>query len=223
MANSIDAQDHGLIPVGARVPRRGNRFSRWLGRGVLRAMGWRIEGEIPDLPKMIAIGAPHTSNIDGVLALATLTALGIDAAVMGKHTLFWPPLGAVMRWFGVFPVDRGGKNGVVAETAATFAARDRMLLVMAPEGTRKAASDWRRGFWLIARAADAPILPAAIDYRGKRVVIGAPMRASEDFEADMRRALEFYGRYAWPARPERLSAPMKAALGLSDKTPAEPG
>lgn len=222
MASENGAQSPELIPVGAAAPRRGNRFSRWLGRAVLRAMGWRIEGEIPDLPKMVAIGAPHTSNIDGVVALAALTALGLDAAVMGKHTLFWPALGSVMRWFGVFPVDRSGKNGVVAETAATFAARDKMLLVMAPEGTRKAASDWRRGFWLIAKAADAPILPAAIDYRSKRIVLGAPMRAGDDYEADLRRTLEFYGRHAWPARPERASAPMRAALGLKDKEPVKP-
>jgi hypothetical protein len=30
--------------LGASVPRRGNQFSRWLGRNLLRALGWRVVG-----------------------------------------------------------------------------------------------------------------------------------------------------------------------------------
>ena len=58
------------LPVGDQVARRGNFFSRAVARGCLRLMGWRLDGAVPNLPKMILIGGPHTSNMDGVVAIA---------------------------------------------------------------------------------------------------------------------------------------------------------
>ena len=76
------------------MPRRGNAFSRALGRGLLALGGWRIEGEFPDRPKLVAIVAPHTSNWDFVIGIAAVYALGLRVRFLGKHTLFHPPLGS---------------------------------------------------------------------------------------------------------------------------------
>ena len=71
---------------------RGNRsrLSRWLGRSVLKIMGWRVEGSIPDLKRFILIGAPHTSNWDFVLAMAAILGLNLRMRWMAKHTIFKP-------------------------------------------------------------------------------------------------------------------------------------
>jgi 1-acyl-sn-glycerol-3-phosphate acyltransferase len=61
-----------VSPIGPAVPRRGNAFSRGLGRLVLRGIGWRLEGAVPNVPRCVAIVAPHTSNWDFVVGLAAL-------------------------------------------------------------------------------------------------------------------------------------------------------
>jgi len=73
------------------IPRRGNRLSRFIARSLMSMCGWRIEDDVPNLPKFVLIGAPHTSNWDFILAMITLSALNIKVSWMGKHTLFrWP-------------------------------------------------------------------------------------------------------------------------------------
>ena len=50
---------------------------RWLSYRIFTALGWRVEGELPDVPKMVIIGAPHTSNWDFFLFLAVIYHFGI--------------------------------------------------------------------------------------------------------------------------------------------------
>src|SRR5690606_4608417 len=84
--------------LGAEVPRRGSRLLPWLGRAVLALLGWRIVGEVPNVPKFVIAVAPHTSDWDFVVGVAAMFALDFRLAFLGKHTLFAPPFGAAMRW-----------------------------------------------------------------------------------------------------------------------------
>lgn len=201
------------VQVGASVPRRGNAFSRWLGWVVLRAMGWQVLGDVPDLPKMVIIGAPHTSNMDGVVSFAVLTALGLRAGTMVKDSAFRGLTGVLLRWLGALPIDRRSAKGVVEQTVDAFNSRPAFLLLLAPEGTRSAAPAWKRGFYHVARGAGVPVLPAAIDYTRKRVTFGTPLRAGGDYEADLQRLLAFYAAHSAPRHPERLSRPLCQAQG----------
>ncbi len=165
------------VSLGPNVPRRGNAFSRWLGRMVLRAMGWRLLGTVPDLPKMIMIGAPHTSNMDGVVSFAAMTALGLRAGTMVKDSAFRGATGVLLRWLGAQPIDRRSAKGVVEQTIDAFNRLPAFVLLLAPEGTRSAAPEWKRGFYHVARGARVPVLPAAIDYDHKRITFGPPLAA----------------------------------------------
>ena len=197
-----------MIPaVGQQVPRRGSAFSRGLGRVFLRLLGWRVEGVIPDLPKMVWIGAPHTTNWDGVLSLATLMALGIDASTMIKDSAFKGPLGWLLRSLGGIPINRASPKGVVEQSIDQFASRQRFVLLIAPEGTRDGADDWKRGYYRIAEGAGVPVLPAASDYRKKIVTFGPAVMPSGDYAADLAKLLEFYRGHLAPRHPERLSKP----------------
>ena len=62
---------------------------------IMRLLGWRVEGALPDLPKYILIGAPHTSNWDFLLFLAAIFHLKANVKFMGKAELFRSPFG----WF----------------------------------------------------------------------------------------------------------------------------
>jgi 1-acyl-sn-glycerol-3-phosphate acyltransferase len=209
------------VSLGPEVPRRGNAFSRWLGRVVLRAMGWRLQGAVPNLPKMILIGAPHTTNMDGVVSFAAMTALGLRAGTMVKDSAFHGAVGVLLRWFGALPVDRKSAKGVVEQTIDAFNSRQSFVLLLAPEGTRSAAPEWKRGFYHVARGAHVPVVPAAIDYDHKRITFGPPLIASEDYDADLRTLLRFYADNSAPLHPERLSRPLCEAQGREWKPSSE--
>ncbi|MDP3859746.1 MAG: lysophospholipid acyltransferase family protein [Stagnimonas sp.] len=202
------------LVIGPRLPRRGNAFSRWFGRAFLRLLGWRIEGEIPDLPKMVLIGAPHTTNMDGVIGLATLTALGLQAGTMIKDSAFKGPMGVLLRWFGAIPIDRKSPKGVVEQSVDAFRNNERLLLLIAPEGTRHSAPELKRGYYHIALGAGVPVLPAAADYKHKLVTFGPAVLPSGDYAADLAKLMQFYSGHGWPKHPQRLSKPFCELHGL---------
>lgn len=199
---------------GPRVPRRGNAFSRWLGRAVLRLMGWRLRGRFPDLPKMVLIGGPHTSNMDGVIALATLTALGLRAGTMIKDSAFKGAMGVLLRWFGAIPINRASPRGVVGQTVDAFNANPQFILLIAPEGTRSRAPEWKRGFYHVAQNAGVPVVAAAADYQRKIITFADPLMPSGDYAADLAQLLAFYRDHGVPRHPERVSKPIADALGI---------
>ena len=153
-------------------------------------MGWRIDGRVPDVPKLVIIAAPHSSNWDFVVGIAAKLALGLDVLWLGKDTLFRPPFGVVMRALGGMPVDRSRSNDVVGTVVAAFARKERMFLGLAPEGTRKRVERWRTGFYHIAHGARVPILPVALNWATRAVEIGQPFVTSGDIDADLPRLRE---------------------------------
>jgi 1-acyl-sn-glycerol-3-phosphate acyltransferase len=179
-------------PLGEAVPKRGNRFSRALGRALLAAFGWRIAGDVPNLPKLVLIAAPHTSNWDFPLAMAVIFAIGIHVSWMGKHTFVNGPLSPLLRWLGGIPVDRRGAQGVVGQMVDVFNQREQFVLGLAPEGTRKKVTAWKTGFYHIAVGAGVPIVPVTFDYGRRLVRIGAPLYPTGDITADMVHIEAFY-------------------------------
>jgi 1-acyl-sn-glycerol-3-phosphate acyltransferase len=202
-----------LPSVGAALPRRGNALSRWFGCSGLTLLGWRVEGELPDLPKMVIIGAPHTSNMDGVISLGTLMALSLRATTMIKDSAFKGLLGVVLRWFGAIPINRRSPKGVVGQAVDAFEANAQMIMLIAPEGTRAGAGEWKRGFYLIAYQAGVPIVPAVCDYQRKLIRFGVAFIPSGDYEAELPALLRYYAEYGAARHPERLSKPLCEILG----------
>lgn len=183
-----------VLPLPPSAPRiHRNAFVRWIGRTVLRMGGWRMEGAFPDLPRVVLIGAPHSSNWDGVWGFAALMALGLDLKVLGKDTLLKVPvMGPVLRRLGVIPVDRSAAQGVVEQAARMIRSADRFWYGLAPEGTRKVVEKWKPGFWRIAKAAGVPVVPAYFHY-GRRIIgIGPTFDLGDDYETDVTRIRNWY-------------------------------
>ncbi len=180
------------LAAGSEIPRRGSRFLRMVGRGLLKLFGWRIEGEIPNLPKLVIAVAPHTSNWDFVVGMAAMFALDLRLTFIGKHTLFVGPFGAFLRWLGGIPVDRTSTHGVVADAVRAFEAVDRRILAIAPQGTRKPVARFRSGFLHIARGAGVPVLLAALDYGTRTVRFGPSLIPGEDIEAEREKVEAFF-------------------------------
>jgi 1-acyl-sn-glycerol-3-phosphate acyltransferase len=176
------------------VPRRHSALGQWIGRMGLSLFGWKVVGTFPNLPKLVIIVAPHTSNWDFIAGFWAYLALDLHANWFAKHTLFVGPFGWLLRHFGGIPVhrDSGDARQMVDVYADAFHARERMTLALAPEGTRQKVVEWKSGFHRIAVRAGVPIIPVAIDYRLSRVIVGAPFHPSDDRERDLARIKALY-------------------------------
>lgn len=168
-----------------RVPSRGNAFSRALGNAALLVSRWRIEGSFPDIPKFVLIVAPHTSNWDFLVGLQAMFALGLRLSYLAKHTLFWFPLGTIMRWLGGVAVNRSVHADRVRDAIEEFKRRDKLILVVTPEGTRKRVPRWKRGFYHVATGAGVPIVPVSFDYSRRVIRIEPQFTPTGDLDADI--------------------------------------
>jgi 1-acyl-sn-glycerol-3-phosphate acyltransferase len=180
--------------VAPRVPSRGNAFSRALGNAALRASRWRIEGSFPDIPKFVLIVAPHTSNWDFLVGLQAMFALGLRLSYLAKHTLFWFPLGAIMRWLGGVAVNRSVHADRVRDAIEEFKRCDQLILVVTPEGTRKKVPQWKRGFYHVAVGAGVPIVPVSFDYSRRLITIWPPFTPTGNADADIEQVRGIYKR-----------------------------
>jgi 1-acyl-sn-glycerol-3-phosphate acyltransferase len=151
---------------------------------MLGLIGWRIRGGFPDVPRAVLIVAPHSSNWDFPIGAFVKLALRLGGRFVGKHTLFAGPLGPLMRWLGGIPVDRRAASGFVGGAAEALRNADRMIIVIAPEGTRKRAP-WKSGFWRIATEAGVPVIPCAFDYPRHEVVFLPLFHPTGDYERDL--------------------------------------
>ena len=158
----------------------------YLTRFIMRLLGWRVDGKLPDLPKYVLIGAPHTSNWDFVLFLGIIFTLKANVRFMGKAELFRFPIGWFFYFCGGIPVDRKKSTGLVEQMVDACHKSDKFILTIAPEGTRHHVAEWKRGFYHIARNAGIPIVMAVVDGKRKTVRVGQVFQPTEDMEADMK-------------------------------------
>ena len=188
LAHSVDIQQTELPAMGASIPRRGNRLTRALFTFLMRLFGWRVVGRVPDLPRFVFVGAPHTSNGDFFMTAFTMAALGVDVHFVMKHTPFVGPVGWFLRWFGGIPLDRGQTRDFVSQMVTEFGQRDQFLLAIMPEGTRgkdHVAKGWRSGFYYIAHGAGVPLVMVKFDYANRRMRVGPVIWPSGDYATDL--------------------------------------
>ncbi len=167
-------------------------FKYWIGRFCFWLFGWDVEGQVPKGEKFILIGAPHTSNWDFIFGLAALFIFRLKFSWLGKDTLFKHPLKWIMKSLGGIPVDRNNKHGVVKEIINQFKNSQKLVITIAPSGTRKKRDYWRSGFYWIANTAQVPIFCGYLDYRRKKACLGLSFMPTGDAKKDMDRIREFY-------------------------------
>lgn len=156
-----------------------------LATAALRLAGWTILLEQPPTPKIVAVVAPHTSNADFWPGIFWRWATRSPARWVGKHSLFRPPLGALLRWWGGLPVDRRRKGGNFVDAVVDIIhASDEIMLTIAPEGTRDYTDHWKTGFYYMALEAGVPIAVTVMDWGRKRFGIVGYVQPTGNIEAD---------------------------------------
>ncbi len=167
-------------------------MKRLLARTFLRLTGWTPDGGRPSPKRYVLIAAPHTSNWDLPYLLAFAWLFDLRISWMGKHQLFRPPLGFLMRWLGGVPVQRDQRGDMVSQMAKVIKDADTIALVVPAEGTRGYVPYWKSGFYHIARAAEVPIVLSYLDYSRRVGGFGLAIELTGDLSADMDEIRIFY-------------------------------
>ena len=170
---------------------------------ILKLFGWKFEGSFrPEMNRCVMIEAPHTSSWDFVLGRIGIWILGLKGRFLIKKEFFKFPLGPVLKAIGGLPVDRGNrKNGIVSQVVAHFEQNEKFTIVITPEGTRKYARNWKRGFYEIAVEAKVPIVLSFIDYGRKTCGVMETFYPTGNFNEDIQKIQERY-KYVVAYRPE---------------------
>jgi 1-acyl-sn-glycerol-3-phosphate acyltransferase len=181
---------------------------RGLAKLILRIGGWTPVGGIPEVPKAVIVAAPHTSNWDGFWALVYKVSIGAEVHFFAKKSLFWFPLGTILRALGGIPLDRSRASSAVQQAIDMFEKEDSFYFGLAPEGTRTRKQGWKSGFYRIATGANVPIYLGMLDFSNKRIGIGPRLDLTGDVETDLGAIREFYagikGRWPDKASPIRF-------------------
>lgn len=168
------------------------KVRRGVGNGLLRMLGWTQVGQMPNTPKFVLVCAPHTSNWDFVLMLLVAFAWDFEVHWVGKDTLFRPPFGWLARWLGGIAVVRGAKANQSGQVADFIRNSERVVVAIAPEGTRSKAGRWRSGFWHIAAQAGVPVQLGFLDYSKRVAGFGPCIATSGDINADFAQMAQFF-------------------------------
>ena len=160
---------------------------------VLGLFGWRAVGKVPkDIRKYVIIAAPHTSYWDFPIFLLVVFALRLNLNVFIKHTLFIGPIGWFLSYCGGVPIDRRAAGARVRQTVQEFENNDDMVLLITPEGTRSAQTNWKTGFYHIASEANVPVAVAFVDTAARRAGIDHFITPSGDIDKQMAEIKAFY-------------------------------
>ncbi len=165
-----------------------SRFSMW----VLNKFGWMVHADYPGVEKYVLIAAPHTSNWDFPVGILAARAMKLDVRWMGKHTLFHWPCGWFFRALGGIPVYREQDKHLSQQMADLFARSERLILALAPEGTRSKKNHWKTGFYYKTQAADEPLVLGDLDNGPKQLCSARAYYPCDDIEADFSLIRQFY-------------------------------
>jgi 1-acyl-sn-glycerol-3-phosphate acyltransferase len=180
-----------------------------IARFLLRLGGWTAVGGPPEYPKAVLIAAPHTSNWDGYWGIVYKVAVKLDVHWFAKESLFWFPLGALLRAFGGIPLDRKRAGSAVDLAIAMYRESERFYFALAPEGTRSKTQFWKTGFYRIAVGADVPVVLGFFDYGRKRLGLGPPLTLTGDQQQDLEALRAFYSDITgrWPDKTGPIEFP----------------
>lgn len=170
------------------------KFSQYIGSGIVRVLGWKLVGKIPeDVRKCVIVVAPHTCIFDFIIGRFAYFALDTPVKFLIKKEFFDNPfLNKLLIKLGGIPIDRNKNNNYVQNVAALFDEYDDLNIVITPEGTRKLVKQWKRGFYYIALRAKVPIVMGFLDFKTKELGFGPIIYPSGDYDADWKLIKAFY-------------------------------
>ena len=178
-----------MIKVPEKIPQKKRIILGPLSRFLLKIFKWDITGEIPNLSKMVLIGAPHSAMRDAWYGLLAVLALDLKVTFYGASWIFtrlpslitfsknldklgipWP-LGwlqkIILIRLGGVPVYRVNSRGTIKAAIEKFSTMDNYLLLIAPEDGTELVPKFRSGFYYLAKELNIPYVPVEIDFKNR--------------------------------------------------------
>lgn len=172
---------------------------RFLSSLLLKLLGWHVASDARLIPaKCVMTAAPHTSNWDFIIARAAFFVMGIPVKFTIKKEWMRFPFNLILKPLGAIPIDRSPKDNGAPRLSYTEAMirllkeSDQLVVMVTPEGTRKAAPQWKTGFYYTALGANVPIVLGYLDYGKKEAGTGPIIYPTGNVEEDMRSIMQFY-------------------------------
>lgn len=166
---------------------------------IFKLAGWKITHYLPDhIKRCVIVVAPHTSNWDFVYGMGALGFMKLNPRFAIKKEWMRFPFKRLMQSFGALPIDRnskkipGEKKGAVDAMADLFKDKEKLRLIITPEGTRSRVEKWKTGFYYVALKANVPIALGFMDYEKRECGIDSIIYPTGDFKADMKQIMYFY-------------------------------
>ncbi len=151
-------------------------------------LGWKLEGQMPaHIKKCILVAAPHTSNLDFLLAMAGFYKMKLPVKYLIKQEwLNFFLLKNIFKNSGAVGVNRAKSSTMVDALAEMIvSSKENMAVMISPEGTRKLVRRWKTGFYYAAMKAKVPIVLSHLDYSKKIAAIGPSFIPCGCFRRDM--------------------------------------
>ncbi|MCK5823210.1 MAG: 1-acyl-sn-glycerol-3-phosphate acyltransferase, partial [Bacteroidales bacterium] len=102
------------------------------------------------------------------------------------------PLNIILRSLGGIPISRSKSSNSVEKIINVFNERDKFVLTITPEGTRKKVTKWKRGFYFISKKANVPIVLGYLDYKEKKASVFGTYIPQDDVEEDIKIIQNYY-------------------------------
>ena len=169
-----------------------SKFMFWL-------FGWKVTGALPsEIKKGVMIAAPHTSNWDFFWARMAFFILRVPVRFTVKKELLKFPLKYILNPLGAIGIDRTKNSTTLEKQSMTeamislFHERERLIVLVTPEGTRSYVSEWKTGFYRVAEGANVPILCGFLDYEHKIAGVGPMFVVNGHIEEQIEDIKNFY-------------------------------
>ena len=178
-----------------------------------RAGGWDYDRNIPDIDKFMLAMAPHTTFRDYFHSIPVAIHVRRRPSIMMKQELLKMP---ILGWFfklgGGFGVDRSKSQNTVEQVVDYINKKDRIVMIIAPEGTREYTTDWKTGFYHIAVGANIPLVMVYLNYKTKRAGFSEVYYPTGDIKTDYQWMSDFFAEQGYAKFPDQFGLPDMAIL-----------
>jgi 1-acyl-sn-glycerol-3-phosphate acyltransferase len=151
-----------------------------LTKYILKKKGWTVSEEhTRTYSKYVMIIAPHTSAWDFIWGKMCFASLHLPVRFLIKKGMFFFPVGPIIKKLGAIPINPHKNNRVLDQIKQLFDSNEQMIIAITPEGTRKQNTNWKRGFYHIAKKVNVPIAITTLDYKKKEAKVQKIVHPSE--------------------------------------------
>lgn len=155
---------------------------------LIKKLGWKIE-EPTEKKTYVYIAYPHTSNWDTVISIATAIIWDRKSFVLVKEGYDKPILKEIMKFFRMLPIQRSAEG---AKAAQEYYEKLKASIVLVPEGTRKKADGWKKGFHWFAKNNNLDIVLMHLNYKDKVIGIDGIISPGSNPDETLQKCKEIY-------------------------------